>query len=127
MLYLKLNCGVQFIYDLHMVGNMDVIAKLNKLRLERNMSVYRLAELSGLNQSTLANTFSRGTVPSVQNLEIICNTLGVTLAQFFTDDEIVVRLTEEEAKFFNNYKKLPPAIRSSVNDIVNVIAKNGTQ
>ena len=110
-----------------MVGNMDVIAKLNKMRLERNMSVYRLAELSGLNQSTLANTFSRGTVPSVQNLEIICNTLGVTLAQFFTDDEIVVRLTEEEAKFFNNYKKLPPAIRSSVNDIVNVIAKNGTQ
>ncbi len=61
---------------------MDVIEKLNKLRLKRNMSVYRLAELSGINQSTLANTFSRGTVPSLAHLEIICNTLGVTLAQF---------------------------------------------
>lgn len=87
------------------------------------MSVYRLAELSGLNQSTLANTFSRGTVPSVQNLEIICGTLGITLAQFFTEDEIVVRLTDEEAEFFENYKKLPPAIRKSVNDIVNAIVQ----
>ncbi len=42
---------------------MDVIKRLNSMRLERNMSVYRLAELSGINQSTLANTFSRGTVP----------------------------------------------------------------
>ena len=49
---------------------MDIIAKLNKLRLERNMSVYRLAELSGLNQSTLANTFSRGTVPSLSLIHI---------------------------------------------------------
>ena len=71
---------------------MDVIEKLNKLRLERNMSVYRLAELSGLNQSTLANTFSRGTVPSIRNLEIICNTLGITLAQFFTEEENTVPL-----------------------------------
>lgn len=72
---------------------MDIIAKLNRLLLERNMSVYRLAELSGLNQSTLANTFSRGIVPSIQNLEVICQTLGLTLAQFFTEDELVLRVT----------------------------------
>ena len=101
---------------------MDIIEKLNRLRLERNMSVYRLAELSGLNQSTLANTLSRGTVPSIANLEIICETLGLTLAQFFTEDEICVRMTEEEHKFFSNYKKLPEPIKQSVNDIVNTIA-----
>lgn len=103
---------------------MDIIAKLNKLRLERNMSVYRLAELSGLNQSTLANTFSRGTVPSIHNLEIICNTLGVSLAQFFKEDEISMRLTPEEAKFFENYKKLSPNIKKSVENIVNSIVDN---
>ncbi len=103
---------------------MDVIAKLNQLRLERNMSVYRLAELSGLNQSTLANTFSRGTVPSIHNLEIICNTLGVSLAQFFTEDEVSVRLTPEEAKFLENYKKLPYNIKKSVENIVNSIVED---
>lgn len=106
---------------------MDIVAKLNELRLERNMSVYRLAELSGLNQSTLANTFSRGMAPSVRHLEIICNTLGITLAQFFTEDEVTVRLTKEEAEFFGNYKKLPPNIRESVNNIVNSIVTGAKQ
>ena len=82
---------------------MNVIEKLNKLRLERNMSVYRLAELSGINQSTLANTFSRGTVPSVKHLELLCETLGVTLAQFFTEDEKPMSLSQQEIKLINNY------------------------
>lgn len=100
---------------------MDIIAKLNRIRLERNMSVYRLAELSGLNQSTLANTFSRGIVPSIQNLEIICQTLGLTLAQFFTEDELVLRVTPEEALFFSEYKKLPQPIKMSIENVVHSI------
>ena len=103
---------------------MDILKKLNDLRLERNMSVYRLAELSGINQSTLANTFSRGTIPSVHNLEKICNTLGVSLAQFFTEDEIIVRLTPEEADFFENYKKLSPSVKKSINEIVESVVKS---
>lgn len=101
---------------------MDILKKLNDLRLQRNMSVYRLAELSEINQSTLANTFSRGSIPSIQNLEKICNTLGVSLAQFFTEDEVIVRLTPEEVVFFANYKKLPLPIKKSIDDIVNSIA-----
>lgn len=100
---------------------MDVIKKLNSLRLERNMSVYRLAELSGLNQSTLANTFSRGTVPSIKNLELICDALGCTLAQFFTEDEQYMELTPQEILFMVNFRKLPDTIKFSVSTIVNTI------
>lgn len=100
---------------------MDVIAKLNKLRLERNMSVYRLAELSGINQSTLANTFSRGTVPSIKHLELLCEALGVTLAQFFTEDEVPVTLSPQETKLIYNYRRLPENIKTSISTIVNDI------
>ena len=100
---------------------MDVIKKLNTMRLERNMSVYRLAELSGLNQSTLANTFSRGTVPSIRNLELICEALGCTLAQFFSIDEVQVRLTPDEQTLITNYRKLPKSIQYSVATIVNTV------
>ena len=100
---------------------MDVIKKLNKLRLERNMSVYRLAELSGINQSTLANTFSRGTVPSAYNLEPMCDTLGCTLAQFFTEHEEYMELTPQEIKFMLNYRRLPESLKISIADIVNTI------
>ncbi len=100
---------------------MNVIEKLNKLRLERNMSVYRLAELSGINQSTLANTFSRGTVPSVKHLELLCETLGVTLAQFFTEDEKPMSLSQQEIKLINNYRRLPESIKNSLANIINSI------
>ena len=100
---------------------MDVIHKLNNLRLERNMSVYRLAELSGINQSTLANTFSRGTVPSIKHLELMCETLGITLAQFFTEDEAPMALTPSEIKLITNYRKLPEKLKQSVATIVNII------
>lgn len=102
---------------------MDVIKRLNELRLERNMSVYRLAELSGLNQSTLANTFSRGTVPSIKTLEMICDTLGITLAQFFAENETSMTLTPAEITLINNYRKLPSEIKQSIATLTNSIPK----
>lgn len=100
---------------------MDVIEKLNRLRLERNMSVYRLAELSGINQSTLANTFSRGTVPSVKTLEILCETLGITLSQFFTENEAPVTLTPAERKLITDYRKLPQNMRHAFAELISAI------
>jgi len=101
---------------------MDIIEKLNKLRFERNMSVYRLSELSGINQSTLANTFSRGVVPSLANLEIICNVLGITLSQFFNENEKEFFLTEEETEMLIAYRKLSPKLKKSIGDAINCIA-----
>ena len=102
----------------------DIIAKLNELRLERNLSVYRLAELSGINQSTLANTFSRGVVPSVANLEAICHAMGITLAQFFSEDERTEPLIERERAFLETYRRLPPKIKQALTEMVNACAEN---
>lgn len=102
---------------------MDIIKKLNELRLERNMSVYRLSEISGINQSTLANTFSRGTVPSITNLKIICESLGITLSQFFSTDETSVLMTPEEYEIFTKYKKLPNDTKNIVNMVIDNYAK----
>ncbi len=103
---------------------MDAIKKLNELRLTRNMSVYRLSELSGINQSTLANTFSRGTVPSLENLEKICDALGITLAQFFMTDETNVCLTDNEMELVERYRLLSPSLRRSIDKLIIEILDN---
>ena len=103
---------------------MDIIKRLNELRLERNLSVYRLAELSGLNQSTLANIFSRGTVPSITTLSRVCDTLGITLAQFFAENEDRVLLTAEEVELVKGYQKLPQKIKKSIFEIVKVVSES---
>lgn len=102
---------------------MDIIKKLNDLRLERNMSVYRLSEITGITQSTLANTFSRGTIPSITNLEIMCEALGLTLSQFFATDETTVQMTANELEIFRKYQKLPVEIKEVVNEVIDSYAK----
>ena len=102
----------------------DLIQKLNKLRLERNLSVYRLAELSGINQSTLANTFSRGTMPSIKHLELICDTLGLTLSQFFAEDERPVKLSQRERELIEDYRKLPEKVKCSVAGVIRDFSEN---
>ena len=98
--------------------NFDIVKKLNKMRVERNLSVYKLAYLSGLNQSTLANTFSRGLVPSVANLEAICEAMGVTLAQFFTESKEDFKLTENERRMLINYRRLPEDVRNIMGELI---------
>lgn len=100
----------------------DVIKKLNTLRAERNLSVYRLAELSGINQSTLANTFSRGTIPSIQNLEALCEAMGVTLAQFFMDTEVNSVLSPQETQMIDDYRRLPSSVQVSVKNLLRDVA-----
>lgn len=101
---------------------MDVIKKLTELRLERNISVYRLSELTGINQSTLANTFSRGTIPSIKHLEIMCDALGVTLSQFFAQDEEMFYLSKKEIELINNYRKLPKELCRNLSDLIKDIS-----
>lgn len=65
---------------------MDALRKINRMRLERGWSIYRLSVESDLPQSTLVNMFSRETQPSIATLEAICKGYGITLSEFFTED-----------------------------------------
>lgn len=68
---------------------MDVNAKLHKLLQAKGWSAYKLAKVSGLSESTIRNVFHRNNVPSISTLEAICEAFGITLAQFFTEGEVV--------------------------------------
>ncbi len=64
---------------------MDILKKINKLRLDKNWSIYRLSVESGISQSTLTNMFNRETLPSITTLECLCNAFGITMSEFFSD------------------------------------------
>jgi len=84
---------------------MDTNARIRQLMNERQWSEYRLAKQSGLSQSTVANLFKRNTVPSVTTLESICKGLGITLAQFFQEGNMV-ELSDEQQELFNRWMTL---------------------
>ena len=84
---------------------MDVKERLKALMKERGWSEYRLALASGLSQSTIANIFNRSSIPSVATLESICSGFGITLAQFFAEENMV-ELSEEQQELFNTWSSL---------------------
>jgi transcriptional regulator with XRE-family HTH domain len=57
--------------------------KITFLCEKRDISKYRLSQLSGISQSSLGRVMEQETLPSLITLEKICAALGVTLSQFF--------------------------------------------
>ena len=71
---------------------------------KRDISKYRLSQLSGISQSSLGRIMAQESLPSLITLEKICTALGVTLSQFFRE-EIPAGLTESQKeilKIWNN-------------------------
>ena len=57
--------------------------KITSLCEKRDISKYRLSQLSGISQSSLGRIMAQENLPSLITLEKICTALGVTLSQFF--------------------------------------------
>ncbi len=87
---------------------MDILVKIEKLKNERNWSDYKLALEAGISYSTLASLKRRNAPPKIEILQQICDGFGITLAQFFLEDESIEILTDTEREVLNSYRKLPP-------------------
>ena len=76
---------------------MNVLDKITWLRLERNWSEYQLAEKSGLTQSTISTWYRKNMLPTIPSLIKICDAFGLTLSQFFLEDDgNTIHITERQ-------------------------------
>lgn len=98
--------------------SMDVIKRIDNLMKERQWSDYKLALESGLSTSTIANIHRRNTIPSITTLEAICSAFGITLAQFFSDDDSKVKLNEEQKELFNRWLGLSNHQKQLIYDLI---------
>jgi len=67
---------------------LDCLTRIRQLLDERGCSVYRLAERSGIPQSTLSNMFNRSNSPTIPTLERICRTLDISISEFFNYSDV---------------------------------------
>lgn len=84
---------------------MDTNERLSQLLKERGWTYYRLSKNSGLSESTITNIFKRNTIPSIPTLELICKGFGITLSQFFADENMV-ELTPDLRRIFSGWVNL---------------------
>jgi transcriptional regulator with XRE-family HTH domain len=96
---------------------LDTLERIRNLLIERNWTEYKLAKEAGLPQSTISTLFRRNNLPSIPTLEAICGGLGITMSQFFAEQELV-ELTAEQRAFFNDWAVLSPEDKLLVEQLV---------
>ncbi|MGN0788231.1 MAG: helix-turn-helix domain-containing protein [Candidatus Onthoplasma sp.] len=65
---------------------MDILTKIDRLRIEKGWTIYQLAQNANISQSTLSNMTARKTLPSISTLQKICEAFNMTLSEFFSEE-----------------------------------------
>ena len=96
---------------------MNVVEKIRRLQWERNWTDYKFAKEAGLSQSSLATLYARNTPPKIETLQCICSAFGITLSQFFWEDEKVEILSENERAMLQCFRKLSQKQQKALIDV----------
>ena len=90
----------------HEKASFNVLDKIQQERLKRGWTEYTLAKNSGLAQSTVSSWYRKDLGPSLASIERICTGLGITLAQFFSEDDYMSGLSPDQISLVTAWEKL---------------------
>ena len=88
------------------MAEFDVIARINELCKARSWTYYRLAKESGIPYSTLNTMLHKTFTPTVPSLMKLCDGFGITIAQFFSDQDETVLLTKKQKDCLAQWDRL---------------------
>ncbi len=100
------------------MSEINVTERIKKLCEIRSWSYYRLAKESRVTYSTLSTMLNKGMVPSIPTLEKICRGFGISLSQFFLEDEETSLLTEQQKEHLKNWNALTAENQSCVDNFL---------
>ena len=83
-----------------------IIARIEQLCEKKKISRYRLAQKSGIAQSSISTLLNRKSVPTIQTLEKICEGFDITLAQFFAGDEEIPDLIADQKQLLSDWNEM---------------------
>lgn len=103
----------------------QVLKQIQALMKERNWTLYRLAQESGIPYSSLSSLFQKDNQPTISTLEKICSGFHITLAEFFSDRppyrENSESYTKEEQILIENYRKLSKKNKALLSDFTRLL------
>ena len=84
-----------------------MINVLERITESHHWTEYQLAEHSGLTQSTISSWYRKQMLPTIPSLVKICDAFGITVSQFFLENEDqAIHLTEKQSALLTASSKL---------------------
>ncbi len=105
-----------------MLNSMELYEKIEKIRIQKGMSVAKLNKAAGISHSTLSSWKTRQTMPKIESLDSICFALGISLAELLYDIDSD-KLTGEEIELLSQWKQLNKEQRTAVMSTIKAMAK----
>lgn len=96
---------------------MNIHERILFLMHERGWTQYKLAKKSGIPSSTLTNMFKRSTSPTFATIETLCDCFGITLSQFFAEEDMIP-LSKEEKEMFTKWVSLSKEQKKIIGDLI---------
>ena len=85
----------------------DILKKLDKLRKEKGLSIFKLTELAGLSENTIYNWYNKGSKPTIEALKAVCDVLNISLSCFFAET-INESISAQEEELLTLFRALTP-------------------
>ncbi len=80
--------------------------RVKELCSKHKVSKYRLAQLTDMSQTALANIMNKKSIPTVPTLERICDAFGISIAQFFAGEGRRPDLSKEQREIIETWDEL---------------------
>lgn len=97
-----------------MLDEKYIANRIKELCDKKQMTMYALSKKTGISQSSLSNLMKRGSTPTFYTLDRICDGLGITLPQFFSDNIGKLELSSEQEKVLRMWESLTDKEKEAV-------------
>lgn len=85
---------------------MDIAKRLKNTRKSKNISVYKLSQLSGVSETHIRDLERGDRNPSFDTLNRLAKPLGISLAELFNENEDVSYLNIDEKELVERFRML---------------------
>ena len=97
--------------------------KLKKLRLDKGYSFYYVNKISGISGQHIKGMEAGTRQPTIETLQRLLNVYGITLSEFFNDNESVYYLRQDEKALLENYRIMDDEKSSALLKMSEVLIK----
>lgn len=86
---------------------MDFGKRLREMRESKEMSIYRISQITGISQGHISDLENGKNQPTIDTLSKLLEPLGITLSEFFNENSEISFLTDREKELVANFRTLP--------------------
>lgn len=101
----------------------QLIERIDRLRVEQNMTMYQLASKATLSKNTVKGIYRQDRFPNLQTLLRLCEAFGLSLAEFFSYESRGMEYSKQEVELMRLFKALGETEREIVVRLVEVLAR----